>query len=253
MITPMDKGGLSVMEKIHGLFIAGMVVLVVHALYFPFSDPLLESARDFTQFLQQSSNVVTNWVFLVVDKLIMWVAVLIPLYCLSAEGLKTGLPLMGAACIAVGLANVLQLTYIGGRPNWFDSPPLSCEPGLGFPSTSLLLSGSVFGLFAYYSFKREHRSLAYSSLCALAVFAYCKLFLGANWYYQVVMGYVLAGLVVPVVLLLHLAKGGNVYRTMVGSHVFAGVVLGLCVLIYNATDLKEYYSYPEEFVTVRGR
>ena len=241
----MTSGGGDVMKKLHCLFVATGILVVLLVLDIVLKETLLDTNSYLTMFIQlTSSNSFTDCLFLAIDRVSLWLLLLIPLYCLSAEGLKTGLPLLAIVCIAAGVSDVLKTVYSEERPYWAYPAifAIRCTKGFGNPSGHSLLAAAVYGLFAYFSFKKDRKVLAWCLLVGIVVVGVDRVYLGVHSYNQVFLGWGFGAVLVFAVLLLKVSKGQRLFNVLLGSHGFAIVATVLCVLVYNLANPDNYWK-----------
>ena len=241
------------MAKLQSVLWSGLVLSLVLLLDATYRQAFHDSSAAFSVLLQKASCPFTDFVFKVIDVGSLLLVVVIPLYCYAMEGVRTGVPLLTAAMVSVGLNSLLKTTYNEERPYWEygEVMPIKCTKGWGNPSGHSQSCAAVYGLFAYYAYTRNQKALMWSLLAGIAIVGLDRLYLGVHFYNQVALGWSLAALTIAVIVHLKLFKEKRLVGLLVSSYIFTFLCLVLIGLNYaiGNPEWERTWSYRLYLVT----
>ena len=167
-------------------------------------------------------------------------------WCVDALlGLRIGLMLVASGT----LNGVAKLLFKGPRPYWLDAQVTAhiAESSFGMPSGHAMNAASVWGLFSASMSKKGLRWLA---LVLILVIGISRIFLGVHFTSDVVMGWLLGGLLLLVYLRVEKPLSAWLKTLSLGRLVFIVFLISVGIIALNALLLAASadWQIPQEWL-----
>ncbi|CAG9326548.1 unnamed protein product [Blepharisma stoltei] len=186
------------------VFLISLIAVFLTFLQIYEQERLEESSRDLTIWMQSFRNPIFDIFFEIIGEITSVCCIVIAgtLYLIGNR--ETGLIGLIASLFGVALSGFLKILFGHPRPFWKYSEikGIQCPEDFGTPSAHALSAGAgllVLGIMWLRSGNQNSKKVMIM-LCGLMITAIDRIFLGAHFYFQVILGYIFAGLVASIVL-----------------------------------------------------
>ena len=162
------------------------------------NDQLQSNSRYYIINLQKHNTSAAKEFFLVVSSGAVYIAQGIGFVFYVPTQSQIGSLCVTITFISVWLGDLLKMLYAHPRPFWVYSDILgmSCESDFGAPSGHALVVGSIIIYFYVLCFRKSKIISTVIAALLLALIGIDRNYLGVHFYFQVVLGYSIAGLLV---------------------------------------------------------
>ena len=231
------------MKTIVYIFIvSGVLSIMCLIIELAATEAIQSSSDDYIHWLQTNNKSAAENFFKVISSGAEYFAMGIGFIIYIPNQHKLGLLCIFITFFSTWLGDVLKMLIAHSRPFWEYSEikGMMCATDFGAPSGHALTVGSVIILLYFYFFNKAKVITTLAAGLLLALIALDRNYLGVHYYFQVILGYVIAIWVVSGFIMSNITKwikslSENIYKLCIIETLFLFGLL-LSVLIYFIRD-----------------